>query len=94
MDIIWSARARQHLREITAYIAQDNPDAADRMAERILAATERLSAHPHLGRPGRIDGTRELVVGGTPYIVPYRVRGDRVNIIAVLHGKRQWPRTL
>jgi len=91
MDIEWSRRARGDLRDIAAYIAQDNPDAADCVTDRIVAATETLSTFPSIGRPGRIDGTRELVVSGTPYIVPYRIRPDRVELIAVLHGAQQWP---
>jgi toxin ParE1/3/4 len=52
---------------------------------------ERLGAFPAIGRPGRVAGTRELVVSGTPYIVPYRVRGERVQIITVLHSAQRWP---
>ncbi len=89
MDIEWSERARRNLSDISAYSARDDPDAADRVVDRILTATERLSVHPAIGRVGRIDGTRELVVGGTPYVVPYRVYHDRVEIIAVPHDAQQ-----
>jgi toxin ParE1/3/4 len=50
-----------------------------------------LTKHPHIGRAGRVPETRELVVAKTPYIVPYRVRGDEVEILAVFHGARRWP---
>ncbi|HET6521471.1 MAG TPA: type II toxin-antitoxin system RelE/ParE family toxin, partial [Geminicoccaceae bacterium] len=50
-----------------------------------------LAQHPESGRPGRVPGTRELVVSGTPYIVPYRVQGNTVQILRVLHGARKWP---
>ena len=73
------------------FVARDNPSAARRLVARIAASVEALGDHPHLGRPGRITGTRELVVAETPYIVPYRVRGDDVEILAVFHGARRWP---
>jgi len=94
MDVIWLQRARQHLEEIVEYIADDNPDAAVSVRQRIEAATLSLSTFPEMGRQGRIDGTRELVVSGLPYIVPYRVRKGRVEILAVIHGARRWPSRL
>ncbi len=57
-----------------AYIVRDDPEAAARIVERIVTSVEGLGAHPASGRPGRVPGTRELVVSGTPYLVPYRVR--------------------
>lgn len=57
----------------------------------LLAAVERLAELPNLGRPGRLLGTRELVVPGTPYVIPYRVRSERLEIIAVFHQRQQWP---
>ena len=80
-----------HLRE---YIARDNPNAANRIASALLEAVERLVKLPSLGRPGRVAGTRELVVPGTPYIIPYRLRGDRLEVIAVFHGRQKWPKQL
>ena len=62
--------------EIFDYIEIDNPDAAEAVDERIEAAAERLIDYPNSGRPGRIEGTRELVVRGAPYILPYRVDGE------------------
>jgi toxin ParE1/3/4 len=56
-----------------------------------LDGVDRLADHPHIGRPGRIEGTRELVVAGTPFVVPYRVRDDCVEVLSVFHGKRKWP---
>ena len=74
-------------------IATENPTAASRMIERIRAAVTRLAASPALGRPGRVAGTRELVIPDTPYIVPYRAKGDVVQIITILHGAQRWPDT-
>jgi toxin ParE1/3/4 len=91
VNIVWSPRAIEHLAHLRAYIAQDNPKAANQVAAALLAAVERLAELPNLGRPGRVTGTRELVVPGTPYVIPYRLRGDRLEIIAVLHGRQKWP---
>jgi toxin ParE1/3/4 len=90
--IVWSPRAIAHLTELRAYIASDNPSAADRMGTALLAAVERLAQLPSLGRPGRVAGTRELVVPGTPDVIPYRVRGNRLEVVAVFHGRQKWPK--
>ena len=92
MNIVWSPRAIEHLKHLRAYIAQDNPKAANRVAAALLDAVERLAELPNLGRPGRVAGTRELVVPGTPYVIPYKLQGDRLEIIAVFHGRQKWPK--
>jgi len=79
------------LDEAAAFISQDNPQAAKRQVERIWDAARLLSDHPDAGRPGRVHGTRELVVADTPFILPYRVVGNTVQILRVLHAARQWP---
>jgi len=89
VEIVWSPLARARLSEIRAYIALDNPDAAERVAMRIVALVETLKNFPHLGRPGAQPGVRELVISGTPYIVMYRVRGDRVTINTIWHGAQR-----
>jgi plasmid stabilization system protein ParE len=73
------------------YIAADSPAAAARTVTAIIEAVSHLSRHPSLGRSGRVAGTRELVVSGTPYIIPYRVPGDTVEILRVFHAARKWP---
>jgi toxin ParE1/3/4 len=94
VTIVWSPRAIEHLAHLRAYIARDNPKAASRIAGTLLEAVERLAELPNLGRPGRVAGTRELVVPGTPYVIPYRLRGDRLEVIAVFHGRQKWPKRL
>jgi len=94
VTIVWSRRAIGHLAHLRAYIARDDPDAAGRIAMTLLAAVERLAALPSLGRPGRVPGTRELVVPETPYVIPYRLRGSRLEVIAVFHGRQRWPKRL
>ena len=89
VEIVWSALARARLQEIRAYVARDKPEAAERLAMRIVAVAEALRAHPYLGRAGAEPGTRELVIGGTPYIVIYRVRSKRVTILTIWHGAQR-----
>ena len=91
MRVRWLRRALRNLDEEAEYIGRDNPDAAARIVQRIAASVDRLGTHPSSGRPGRVPGTRELVVTGTPYIVPYRVRGETVEILRVFHAARKWP---
>jgi toxin ParE1/3/4 len=90
--IVWSPRAIEHLAHLREYIARDNPSAANRIASLLLEAVERLAQLPNLGRPGRVAGMRELVVPGTPYVIPYRVRGDRLEVVGVFHGRQKWPK--
>ena len=71
----------------------DKPEAATRLATRIVAVVEALREHPYLGRAGAEPGIRELVIGGTPYIVLYRVRGERVIIGTIWHGAQRKDRT-
>ena len=94
MTVVWSPRAIRHLAALRGYIARERPDSAARTAATLLSAVERLGALPNLGRPGRISGTRELVVPGTPYVMPYRLRGERLEIIAVFHARQRWPTRL
>lgn len=83
--------ALRNLDSEMTYIAEDRPRAALSMVERIQEAVSKLADQPALGRPGRVTGTRELVIAGTPYIIPYRVREDAIEILRVFHGARRWP---
>nr|WP_241696268.1 type II toxin-antitoxin system RelE/ParE family toxin [Solimonas terrae] len=83
-----------NLKEEADYIAQDDPQAAIRIVLRIEEAVALLTDHPELGRAGRMPGTRELVVPNTPYLIPYRVRAKRIDILRVFHGRRRWPSSL
>lgn len=94
MIIVWSPRAIEHVAHLRSHIARENPKAANRIAGALLDAVERLPELPNLGRPGRIAGTRELVVPGTPYVIPYRLRADRLEVIAIFHGRQKWPEHL
>jgi len=86
LEIVWSPVARMRLRQIRDFVARDKPEAAERLAMRIVAVVENLGNYPHLGRIGIEPGIRELVIGGTPYIVLYRVQGERVTVSTIWHG--------
>ena len=91
MQVIWLPRARADLSHARLYIREHNPSGAARVYMAIRIAVRGLAANPHQGRPGRVDGTRELVVPRTPYIVAYSVNGDRLMVTAVMHGAQDWP---
>jgi toxin ParE1/3/4 len=91
VKIVWTEPARQDLRQVFEYIAEDSPKAASKLLAVIKERAVLLQNNPHMGRTGRVDGTRELVITGTRYILPYRVKDNQVQILAVFHGARQWP---
>ena len=91
MKVIWSPRAIRHLTALRRHIAQDSEQSAALVAARILRAVDLLASQPAIGRPGRVAGTRELVIPDTGFIVPYRVRGERLELIAVFRGRQRWP---
>ncbi len=89
VEIVWSPLARLRLQGIRSYVAKDKPEAAERLAIRIAAVVEVLRDHPRLGRAGAEPGVRELVIGGTPYIVLYRLQRDRITINTTWHGAQR-----
>ena len=93
MQVRWLATALQNLDQEADYIAKDDPQAARLVVQRIHHAVNLLADNPALGHPGRIHGTRELVVPDTRYIVPYRARPwlDRIEILRVFHSFRKIP---
>ena len=92
MNIEWTIEALNDLDEIQAFIRERSPKGARRVLLAIHNATEaHLPDNSRAGRPGRIPGTRELVIPRTPYIVPYRVRDKTIEILRVYHGARLWP---
>ncbi len=92
MIIVWSPEAIDDLTALRAYIAADDPAAARRVALHIVRDVEQLLPNnPRIGRPGRVPGTRELVVPRTSYIVPYRIRRNRVEVLRIYHTARKWP---
>ena len=90
MKLVWTRPAREDRKAIREYIAADNPSAALDLDELLSEKAARLVDHPGLGRPGRLQGTRELVAHRN-YILIYDVAGDLVRVLRVLHAARQWP---
>jgi toxin ParE1/3/4 len=91
VKIVWTEPARKDLRDIFIYISEENPNAARTLLSEIKGRAVLLQDNPLIGRLGRVDGTRELVITGTHYILPYRVKENKIQILAVFHGARQWP---
>ena len=96
MRVRWTDPAHTDFLQILGYIARINPAAAARVGRRLLSAVDGLAAQPRLGRPGRIAGTRELVIPGLPYVAIYRVvdlaraATSQVEVLRILHGARRW----
>lgn len=93
MKIIWHPSAIDDLEDILDYIAAHNHEAASATLALITGNISALAEQPFMGRTGRVAGTRELVIGGTPYVVAYETRDEVVSILTVLHGARRWPET-
>ena len=90
MKILWLSDAQQDLKNLFLYILDRNPAAARRVKGRIYNAVQGLAENPNIGRPGRVFGTRELIISQTSYIVAYRVRNNAVEILRVIHAARDW----
>ena len=93
MNVLWLDRAEADLNEIFDYLADQEPAAAARTYQLINDRVSLLADYPGLGRPGRVVGTRELVIAQTPYVVAYTVDQtvEAVVVLRVLHGAREWP---
>lgn len=94
MKVEWHPLAQADLAEVMKYIAGESHDAAYRIHDEIRSQVGMLASHPEIGRLGRVGGTRELVIAGTPYIAAYRVTRNSVTILRLLHGARRWPSAL
>jgi toxin ParE1/3/4 len=94
MTLIWSPEAIADLVALRSYIEQDDPAAAQRVSLHIIHNVETLLPNsPEMGRPGRVPGTRELVIPRTTFIVPYRLVGNAIQLLRIYHSARQWPET-
>jgi toxin ParE1/3/4 len=81
----------QDIESLRSYIEKDKPKAARQAVHNIFSAAKTLALHPDIGRHGRAPNTREFIVSGTPYIIPYRVQKGALEILRVLHGAMEWP---
>lgn len=91
MRIKWTKGAQNNLNQIESYIAKDNPKAAVDIVIKVIQTVGMLSDNPAIGRAGRIFDTRELIISGTPFIVTYRIKSEKIEILRVLHGSMKWP---
>jgi toxin ParE1/3/4 len=91
MVIWWSSPATRQLAAAYEHIAADDEAAATRIVNHIWDSVDMLGKHPMVGRVGRVAGTRELVIVGTPFIVAYRVENNEVRVLAVMHAAQKWP---
>ena len=91
MNILWTTLALSDLEAAYEYIFNDNPAAARGVIEKAERVLESLKLHPEMGRPGRIAGTREILVPSSPFVIPYRIQGRNIQILAFMHGARRWP---
>ena len=91
MSIRWLSQAQRNRLEQLDYVAQDKPLAAIGQDEQIERQINMLLAHPKMGRLGRVTGTRELVISGTPFVVIYRLQEQSIEVLRLLHSPQQWP---
>ncbi len=91
MKVEWLPEAERNRESQLATIVERNPRAAIDLGDAIEAAVARLADYPESARPGRVQGTHELVVTGTPYVVVYRIEPAAMVILRVLHGAQRWP---
>lgn len=89
--LVWLKRAIHDRDAQLDHIAKDDPMKAVKHGDRIAEQIDILQQHPQMGRPGRKQGTRELVISRTPFIVVYRIKAKRIELLRVLHGSQQWP---
>ena len=91
MELRWTQQAATDLEHITDYLFQNAPQRAAELVRAIYNAPSALLTFPYRGRPGKKEGTRELVLSSLPYIVVYQVTGDVIHVARILHGAQKWP---
>ena len=91
MKLTWARRAQDDLLVLQEF-ARLQPSLGNRIADALERACDQIVSFPGSGRPGRVEGTREVVLSGTPYIVAYKFEPTRVTILAIIHGARRWPK--
>jgi toxin ParE1/3/4 len=91
MRVRWTTEAADDLKRICDYIAESRPESAQRVAQSVVERIGALETFPHLGRPGRVQGTREVVFPPLPFVAIYEVREEQTIVLRILHGAQQWP---
>lgn len=92
MGVKWTRKALDNLDDAVEFLAADKPMIAKKVAKKIWNAAQRLADQPGMGRPGRVPGTRELVITGLPFVLPYIEKNKTVFILRVMHTSMKWPR--
>lgn len=92
MRVKWTRKAGQDINEAITYIAQDDQEAAKKVASIIRIAGESLLSLSNRGRPGFVEGTRELLIPNIPYFLVYWMQNNNIEILRVLHFSQKWPR--
>jgi addiction module RelE/StbE family toxin len=91
MRVRWTSDAAEDLERISDVIAEDRPETARRSALEIVQSVDALDTFPNRGRPGRVEGTRELVLAPLPFIAVYEVHEEELQVLRILHGAQRWP---
>lgn len=91
MQIRWLRRALRNLEQAHSYILKENPTAAQELILKIQNAANQLENYPFMGKSGRVEGTRELIISNSPYILIYRVTAESVEILRILHTSKRYP---
>ena len=92
MQIRWTTAAASDLENIADYLFNKTPQNAARLIREICDAVSVMRIYPNRGRPGKKSETRELVIPSLPYVIVYKVKGDILHIVRILHGAQNWPR--
>lgn len=91
MRVRWTTDAADDLERICDYIAENRPEASRRVAQSVVERIGTLETFPHLGRPGRVNGTREIAFPPLPFVTIYEVRDEEIIVLRILHGAQRWP---
>jgi len=91
MRVRWTTDAADDLERISDYIAKSRPESARRVAQSVVERIGTLETFPHLGRPGRVQGTREIAFPPLPFVAVYEVREEHIIVLRILHGAQRWP---
>ena len=91
MKLRWTQLALRDLSSAFEYLAEKDPSAPPLILPRIEKSLTALLAHPYIGRAGRVPRTRELIIAGTSFIIPYRITSETLELVAFMHTARRWP---
>ena len=91
MQVKWLKWALRNLEQARNYVFQDNPTAAQELIIKIQNAANQLQNYPFMGKNGRVEGTRELIISNSPYILIYRVKEESVEVLRILHTSKRYP---